>query len=305
MTGTITQTSPFYTLPLATIEQKQKKFMRWPSFQYLFFDCDSTLSTIEGIDVLAESADKKWRVEVLTNAAMNGDLDLSEVYGKRLKAVRPTRKQVHEIKNAYKKTIVEDAEEVIAALQQYGIELFVISGGLLEPVKEFAISLGVAPDNVRAVDVQYDSLSGEWWRQSDGREVRYKTFEEGALTVTDGKADIVDELLRDRPAGRSLLIGDGSSDMMAGRRVDLFVGFGGVITREKVLANSPAFLHSPTLAPLLSLAIGPSNLSIFNGTPHKAIAEKAISLSRNGAYSFKDPVLEAKFLEALNTIEHA
>ena len=272
--------------------------MRWPSFKYIFFDCDSTLSTIEGIDVLAETADKKWRVEVLTNAAMNGDLDLGEVYGKRLKAVRPTRHQVHQIKNAYKKTIVEDAAEVIAALQKFGIEVFVISGGLLEPVKEFAISLGVAPDNIRAVDVQYDSLSGEWWRQSDGQAVRYKTFEDGALTITDGKADIVHELLADRPQGRSLLIGDGTSDMMAGRRVDLFVGYGGVIKREKVFDNAPVFLHSASLAPLLSLAIGPRSLSYFDGSDFEPLVKKGHNLIENGALTFKDVDLEEKFSEA-------
>ncbi|MEM9776185.1 MAG: HAD-IB family phosphatase [Chloroflexota bacterium] len=273
--------------------------MRWPSFQYVFFDCDSTLSTIEGIDVLAESADKKWRVEVLTNAAMNGDLDLSEVYGKRLKAVRPTREQVHQIKNAYKKTVVEDAADVIAALQHIGVEVFVISGGLLEPVKEFAISLGVKADNVRAVDVQYDSLSGEWWRQSDGRAVRYKTFEEGALTVTDGKADIVQELLKSRPPGRSLLIGDGSSDMMASRRVDLFVGYGGVITREKVLNGAPVFIHCASLAPLLLIALGPMSLAYFNKPPYAQLIQKAQSLgAQEQNLSFNDLDLESKFKTA-------
>lgn len=272
--------------------------MRWPSFQYIFFDCDSTLSTIEGIDVLAETADKKWRVEVLTNAAMNGDLDLGEVYGKRLKAVRPTRHQVHQIKNAYKKNIVEDAAEVIAALQHFGTEVFVISGGLLEPVKEFAISLGVHPDNIRAVDLQYDSLSGPWWQQSDGQAVRYKTFEDGALTITDGKADIVNELLAKRPTGRSLLIGDGTSDMMAGRRVDLFVGYGGVIQREKVFNQAPAFIHSPSLAPLLSLAIGPRSLSFFDGSPFETLVQKGNQLIRNQALTFKDAELESKFKEA-------
>lgn len=275
--------------------------MRWPNFQYVFFDCDSTLSTIEGIDVLAESADKKWRVEVLTNAAMNGDLDLSEVYGKRLKAVRPTRDQVHQVKNAYKKTVVEDAAEVIGALQHIGIEVFVISGGLLEPVKEFAISLGVEADNIRAVDVQYDSLSGEWWRQSDGRAVRYKTFEEGALTVTDGKADIVQEFLKNRPPGRSLLIGDGSSDMMASRRVNLFIGYGGVVTREKVLNGAPAFIHCPSLSPLLLIALGPMSLECFKDTPYQPLIAKAQRLSNStGNLSFKDTGLEEKFQAAFH-----
>lgn len=58
---------------------------RWTSFDLIFFDCDSTLSTIEGIDELAKLKGKEGRVSILTDKAMNGDLDLSEVYGKRLK----------------------------------------------------------------------------------------------------------------------------------------------------------------------------------------------------------------------------
>ncbi|MCC6606951.1 MAG: phosphoserine phosphatase, partial [Anaerolineae bacterium] len=33
--------------------------MRWPPYKHVFFDCDSTLTTVEGIDVLAETAGKK------------------------------------------------------------------------------------------------------------------------------------------------------------------------------------------------------------------------------------------------------
>ena len=30
--------------------------MRWPTYQHIFFDCDSTLTTVEGIDALADTA---------------------------------------------------------------------------------------------------------------------------------------------------------------------------------------------------------------------------------------------------------
>ena len=68
--------------------------MRWPPYRHVFFDCDSTLTAVEGIDVLAQNAGKGWRIKVLTDAAMNGELDLEQVYGKRLAAIRPTRSQV-------------------------------------------------------------------------------------------------------------------------------------------------------------------------------------------------------------------
>ncbi|MBI1280383.1 MAG: HAD-IB family phosphatase, partial [Anaerolineaceae bacterium] len=116
---------------------------RWTSFDLIFFDCDSTLSAIEGIDELARFKGKEWRVGVLTEKAMNGDLDLAEVYGKRLQAIRPTRGELKAIEERYWETIVPDAENVLAALRLLGKQVFIVSGGLAEPVRGFGKRLGV------------------------------------------------------------------------------------------------------------------------------------------------------------------
>ncbi|MBK9049634.1 MAG: hypothetical protein IPL78_01560 [Chloroflexi bacterium] len=138
--------------------------MRWPPYHHIFFDCDSTLTTVEGIDMLAEAKGKKWRVEVLTKAAMDGDLDLQEVYGKRLEAVKPTRQQIHDIRQVYKHHIVEDAAALITTLQFLGHQVYIISGGLAEPVIEFGLYLGVPRENIRAGGVAYNQLTGDWWQ---------------------------------------------------------------------------------------------------------------------------------------------
>jgi phosphoserine phosphatase len=278
--------------------------MRWPPYHHVFFDCDSTLTSVEGIDVLAESAGKGWRVEVLTRAAMDGELDLEEVYSKRLQAVRPTRKQVRAIRQKYKQNVVEDAAAVIAALQALGHQVYIISGGLAEPVREFGLFLGVDPDHIRAVDLRYNALSGRWWenRQEVGEaETSYLQFDEGALTLSDGKAEIVRELIGNQP-GRSLLIGDGHSDLLAGRAVDLFVGFGGVVSRESVRAAAPAFIHSTGLAPLLALAVGPALLPELLTTEHAQIAQKAIYHLSEGVITFQDERLSQKFKQAYQAI---
>lgn len=278
--------------------------MRWPPFDHIFFDCDSTLTRVEGIDVLAESAGKGWRVEVLTRAAMDGELELEEVYGKRLAAVRPTRKQVKAIRQVYKQNVVEDAAEVIAALKALGHQVYIISGGLAEPVREFGLYLGVEAEHIRAVDLRYNALSGRWWdnrNESIVAETQYLQFDEGALTLSDGKAEIVRELLGNQP-GRSLLIGDGNSDLLAGRAVDLFVGFGGVISRERVRAEAPAFIHSPSLAPLLALAAGPATLQELLLTAHERIAQKAIHHLTTGVITFQDERLSEKFEQAYQAV---
>ena len=276
--------------------------MRWPHYEHVFFDCDSTLTTVEGIDVLAESAGKKWEVERLTHAAMDGALDLEDIYARRLQTINPTHAQIREIRRSYKRNMVEDAAEVIAALHEQGHKVYIISGGLAEPVEEFGVYLGVPHQRIRAVGIRYDHLSGDWWRPSNPGE-SYLTYQKGALTVSDGKAQIVRELMGGQH-GRSLLIGDGASDLLAGTAVhppvvNLFVGYGGVVKRERVLAAAPVFIHSASLAPLLALAAGPAALRRLS---NQDLAHKAIQIIKNGGITFQDEQLKRKFHEACETI---
>lgn len=273
--------------------------MRWPRFDHVFFDCDSTLTSVEGIDILAESAGKKWRVEILTQAAMDGALDLEDIYARRLEAVRPTRSQIQDVRRAYKRNVVEDASRVVTALQALGHQVYIISGGLAEPVEEFAVYLGIPRERVRAVGISYNELAGRWWEHADQRQDTYLNYTHGALTVSDGKAQIVAELRGDQ-TGRSLLIGDGNSDLLAGPAVDLFVGYGGVVTRSKVLAESPAFIHTRSLAPLLPLAGGPEAMRLLQtwSMTYQSLAMKATYLIRTGALTFQNEQLESRFRAA-------
>lgn len=278
--------------------------MRWPPYEHVFFDCDSTLTTVEGIDILAETAGKKWRVEVLTNAAMDGKLDLEDVYAKRLQAVKPTREQIIQIRRVYKQNMVEDARAVIAALHALGHKVYIISGGLAEPVEEFGVYLGVPRDRIRAVNVDYDKLAGRWWEANqpttnETANEKYLDYQEGALTISDGKAQIVKELIG-KQNGRAILIGDGSSDLLASRAVDLFVGYGGVVARQRVRDEAPVFIHSESLTPYLAIAAGPAAIRQCQNTPHHEIFEKGINLIQTGALSFNDERLKTKLNRAVS-----
>lgn len=275
---------------------------RWPSFDLIFFDCDSTLSTIEGIDELAKLKGKEWRVGLLTEKAMNGDLDLEEVYGKRLQAIRPTRGQLKAIEDRYYETIVPDVQAVLDALRFLKKEVFIISGGLAEPVRGFGKRLGVLPENIRAVEVEYNELSGEWWRYHEpgARSGQtYLDYDDGPLTVTSGKPDIIRELAAGKH-GRRLMVGDGSSDLATRDVVDLFVGFGGVVAREKVLKEASAFIHSESIAPILPLAAGPGGYERVLGTPHQAIFDKGIALALADDLTFQADDLRDTFERVFN-----
>jgi phosphoserine phosphatase len=126
------------------------------------------------------------------------------------------------------------------------------------------------------------------------------SFHRGALTLSDGKAQIVRELLGHQ-SGRSLLIGDGYSDLLAGQAVDLFVGFGGVAKRERVLTQAPVFVHSRSLAPLLILAAGPAARRWLDTAAQETVFNKGLDLIvTTGAVTFTNERFKQKFDKALH-----
>lgn len=276
---------------------------RWSSFDLIFFDCDSTLSAIEGIDELARFKGKEWRVGVLTEKAMNGDLDLSEVYGKRLQAIRPTRGELKAIEERYWETLVPDAVDVLAALHLLGKQVFIVSGGLAEPVRGFGKRLGVPPENIRAVELEYNELSGDWWHyyhpQTQHRQA-YLDYNEGPLTVSSGKPAIIQSLAAGKH-GRRLMIGDGASDLATRPVVDLFVGFGGVVSREKVMNGADVFVSVNSLAPILPLAVGPAGYAKLANTPYKDLFDKGLVLANDIGMTIKDSELKTAFKKAFET----
>lgn len=271
---------------------------RWMSFDLIFFDCDSTLSSIEGVDELARLKGKEARVGLLTQKAMDGDLDLADVYGKRLRAIRPTRGQLAEIEQMYWDTLVPDAREVIAALQFLGKQVFIISGGLAAPVRGFGARLGVPPTNVRAVELEFNQLSGDWWKyydQAAQTSESYLAYEQGPLTVSAGKPDIVRELTGQK-WGRRLFVGDGVSDLRTKDCVDLFVGFGGVARREKVESGSDVYVYANSLAPILPMAVGEPGITALRGTEFEATLERGLVMCRETTdVGFRNPLLQQAF----------
>ena len=122
-------------------------------YRFVFFDVDSTLVTIEGIDVLAAGNEEIVR---LTDAAMNGEIPLDEVYGRRLELIRPTRADVEALGRRYVSSMVDGAEETIATLRDAGADVHLISGGIAEAIAPLAEKLGIAPRAVHAVSLRFD-----------------------------------------------------------------------------------------------------------------------------------------------------
>ena len=273
---------------------------RWPVYRHVIFDCDSTLTGIEGIDELASHPDTRQRVADLTRSAMDGNVNLETVYGERLEILHPTRGAVRALRSRYRKHVVKDAAALIQALQVLGHEVYIVSGGLFDPVREFGLHLGVAPEHIRAVKVEYDTFSGSWWQGQGPWREEYLALQRSVLTESDGKARIIRELLQNQ-TGRSLLVGDGVSDLLASREVDLFAGFGGVICRDRVASESKVFIQSQSIAPVLLLAAGTAALEHSGDAGVQALAKKAHALTQSAALRWNEVRLAEKFEACFGT----
>jgi phosphoserine phosphatase len=263
----------------------------WPGFDHVFFDCDSTLSGIEGIDELARKKGKFDTVKGLTDAAMEGEVHLQSVYDRRLDLLAPTRAEIRALEQEYRRSLVPDARQVIQALQAVGRELYIVSGGLQAAVQPFGEWLGIPGPNIWAVDVRYNRLSGQWWDYQQDRwglrpDVEYLDPEETPLIESQGKADVIKEILVGR-AGRSMLVGDGISDLAARKAVDLVVGFGGVVMRQGVVREADVFIKVNSLASVLPLALAKPEQSSLQNTPHETVLVKGLSHLGSGKVIFR------------------
>ncbi len=248
----------------------------WKGADAVFFDCDSTLVEIEGIDELARR--RGTDVAVLTADAMEGRADLSSVYRRRLEIIRPTAADLSWLGARYGDALLPGVPEVVAVLRQLGIAVHVVSGGLEEPVRALSALLGLDSGGVHAVP-----------------------FEPGApdavaracahpLAGPGGKAAVIEEAGRRAgiPRERRMLVGDGVSDLEASESCGLFAGFGGVVARPRVRAEARVWISGRDLAPAALLAAGPDRFGTFEKAAPllyekgcRALADPAQVLVRN------------------------
>ena len=217
-----------------------------------------------------------------------------------MQAIRPNRGQLKAIEERYWETIVPDAE-VIAALHFLGKQVFIVSGGLAEPVRGFGKRLGVPPENIRAVELEYNELSGDWWRYYHPENAIAKPIwitMRGRLLYPAANRLSYKALAGDKH-GRRMMIGDGASDLATRAVVDLFVGFGGVVARDKVIKNADLFITSQSLAPVLPIAAGASGYTRVKDTPHQAIFDKGLALIHSGGLSYQQRHIEQRIQQGI------
>lgn len=225
-----------------------------PPYELVVFDCDSTLSSIEGIEELGRGYAGEF-VE-LTNAAMNGELPLEAVYGRRLELARPTRDAVEQIGQRYVETALPNARALVAALRGLGKRVAIVSGGVRPAVAVLGEHLGVDADDVHAVDLRFDDAGA------------YAGFDESSpLARQGGKPDLLGGIAA---GARTVLVGDGATDLEAAAACARFVAFGGVVRRKSVFDRAAVGCEEADFAALLPLLLATGEIEHLRALPDHA-----------------------------------
>lgn len=210
----------------------------------IVFDCDSTLSAIEGIDELARVRGPQAfeEIEALTNAAMNGEVAIDEIFARRLDIIRPDLATCQKVGQLYIEQIEPTAIDTLDTLRAAGWTAVIVSGGFVQVIEPLAEHLGI--DRIEAVPLQFDG---------DGGYAGYDTS--APPTRNGGKPEIVALLKSELQPEQVVMVGDGVSDLEAKPEVDHFIGFGRYAVREKVQAEADYFVSSlDQIPPLLGIS---------------------------------------------------
>jgi phosphoserine phosphatase len=206
----------------------------------LLFDCDSTLSAIEGIDELGRLRGPEVfkAVEDMTTQAMDGSTPMESIFAKRLDMIKPTLKELESIGQKYIQQVEPTAVDTIKKLKAAGWTVIIVSGGFTQAIRPLAQYLGI--ERVEAVELRFNA---------DGS---YAGYVESCPTAKSKGKNVVVLKLRDEfKAYQMILVGDGASDLEVKGDVDKMIGFGRYTPRPKVKAGADAFITS--LDQLISL----------------------------------------------------
>lgn len=201
-------------------------------FRTVVLDVDSTLTGIEGIDWLAARRGPAAAAEIaaLTGRAMNGEVPLESLYGRRLDLVKPTAAEIGELGAAYRAAAAPRARQTVAEFKEAGVAVHLLSGGLREAILPFAEWLGILPDRVHAVGIRFES---------SGRYGGWETL--SPLATATGKATVLARLDTPMPI---LMVGDGITDLATRAAGAVFAAYTGFVRRDAVVQGADHVIAS-------------------------------------------------------------
>ena len=163
------------------------------------FDMDSTLIQAEVIDELAELAGVGNQVKAITESAMNGEIDFSESFIRRMKLLEGLSEDVlHDV--AVNLPITKGARRLIDTLKKYGFKTAILSGGFTYFGNYLQKELGIDYVYANQLEIVDRKLTGNYI---------------GDIVDGNKKAEYLREIAEKEgiDINQTIAVGDGANDL--------------------------------------------------------------------------------------------
>lgn len=214
----------------------------------IYFDFDSTLIKAESLDLLGLRRGVGEKVAAMTKRSMNGEVPFADIFIEKMQLIAPTKNDLDLVAQECIGLIVEGAVKTMELLRALDKQVYILSANFHPMILPVARKLGLDEKNIIANEIFFDSDSN------------FSHFDINSFLSQDcGKAKVLQQ--EKQKGGMLALIGDSVADWEAASEIDMFVGFGGVVQREKVFKESKYFVSSPSLLPALNFLLSTDEMN--------------------------------------------
>ncbi len=193
------------------------------------FDFDSTLTSVEGLDVLAEISLRNnpdrdnviKKIQEITDLGIDGDISFSDSLSSRIALLKANKSQLSELVDLLKTKLSESVKANKEFFTKYSDRIYVISCGFKEFIEPVVAELKIKPERIFANTFEFDKnglITG---------------FDEtNPLSQHNGKVNC---LKSSGIQGEIQIIGDGYSDYVMKREgvADKFFAYTENVSRKK------------------------------------------------------------------------
>jgi phosphoserine phosphatase len=200
------------------------------------FDMDSTLIQTEVIDELADLAGVGEQVRAITESAMNGEIDFSESFKKRMALLEGLSEEV--LQNvAINLPITKGAHRLMKALKYYGYKTAILSGGFTYFGEYLQKELGIDYVYANKLEIIDGKLTGKYL----GEIVDGQKKAEYLKAIADKEGIHINQ---------TIAVGDGANDLPMLNLAGLGIAFH---AKQKVKENAATSISSLGLDGILYL----------------------------------------------------